>query len=122
MRFSLSHVDEGFVSHDLFALVQLTFELRGHLLFLSSLEGLKALLHLNLKFKRSFFFEQIEVGFVRETLVAQLGINFGHDGFAGCCFTGLEFKVEPLGPILLVYAVLSFELFTQLSLSLVAVA
>ena len=57
LRFSLSHVDEGFVSHDLFALVQLTFELRGHLLFFSSLEGLKALLHFNLKFKRSFFLE-----------------------------------------------------------------
>ena len=59
---------------------------------------------------------------MREALVAQLGINFGHDGFAGCRFTGLEFKVEPFGPILLVYVVLSFELFTQLSLSLVAVA
>ena len=59
---------------------------------------------------------------MRETLVAQLGIDFGHDGFAGCCFTGLEFKVESLGPILLVHAVLSLELFTQLSLSLVAVA
>ena len=104
LRFSLSHVDEGFVSHDLLLLVQRTFELRGHLLFLSSLEGLKALLHFNLKFKRSFFLEQVEVGFVRRRSLRNWASTSDMMALRAAASRDWNSKVEPFGPILLVYA------------------
>ena len=76
LRFSLSNVDEGFVAHDLLALVQLALKLGSDLFFLPRFEGLKALLHLNFQFKSGFFLEEVEVGFMRQALVAQLRIDF----------------------------------------------
>ena len=73
--FSLSNVNKRLVAHDLFSLVQLAFELRGDFLFLSGFEITKTLLHLNLKFERGFFLQQVEVGLVGQALIAQLCVH-----------------------------------------------
>ena len=120
--FSLANIDERFVAHDLFSLVQLAFELGGDFLFLAGFEITETLFHLNFEFERRLFLQQVKVGLVSQALVAQLCIHFGHDGLTSGCFSGLEFKVEALGPVLLVDGVLRFQLFAELGLSLVAVA
>ena len=56
-----------------------------------------------------------------ESLVAQLGVHFGHDGLSCSGFPGLEFEVKSFAPVLLVGRVLSLELLPKFRFSLVAV-
>ena len=76
LSFSLSNIDERLVAHDLFSLVELAFELRGHFFLFAGLEISETFLHFHFKFKCSFFLEQVEVGLVGEALVAKMSVNF----------------------------------------------
>ena len=118
---TLSDVDERFVAHDFLTLLQLALQLSGDFLFLSGFEFLEFLFHLDFQFESGFLFEEVQVGFMGQPVVAKLCINLRHDGLASCGFTGLEFKVKPFGPILLVGAVLCLKLFSQFGFPLVPV-
>ena len=51
MCFTLAYIDEGFVTHDFFTLVELTFELGSNFLFLPCSEFIETLFHINFKFE-----------------------------------------------------------------------
>ena len=122
MCFTLANIDERFVAHDLFSLVQLPFELRGDFLFLSSLEILESLFHLNFELERRLFLQEVQVGFVGQPLVAKMSVDFRHDRLSCGGLTGLEFKVKSFDPILLIGSVLRFQLLAEFGLTLVAIA
>ena len=119
--FTLANIDQCLVAHDLFTLVQLALELRGDFVLLAVLEGLKSLFHLDLQLEGGFLLEQVEIRFVRQALVAKLCVNLGHDGLPCCGLSGLEFEIEPFGPVLLVGGVLRLKLLAQFGFTLVAI-
>ena len=118
---TLAHVDERFVAHDFFALVELALQLRGHLGLLSSFESGQPLFHLDFQFEGRFLFEKIKVGIVGQPFIAQLGVQFGHDGLASCGFSGLEFEIQPFGPVFLVGLVCRLKFVSQLRFPFIAV-